>query len=145
MMVRNRSWLWVGEKIVNEPFRVIEMLISVPLFLYGIYLLTPSYLESLSPAFKAQVGDVELTSEIQGVLYFFAALALFAAARTGVRRARRVSTMSLFIAMLYSSMFRVLELGFTVQSVLLFYIIGVVAAVDFLHLVRWGPEFRRRL
>ncbi len=131
-----QSFLYrMGEHVVNEPFRAIEMLISVPMIVYGLYLLS-GLAEGRYPALSVYALSInpQINAELSGTLFAFAGIALFIAARSGVEKARAVACLTLFFAMLWSIIFRATEVGFLPGSLILFYIGLVLAGVDFVQL-----------
>jgi len=125
----------IGDLVVTQPFRVIEMLVSLPMALYGVYLIVGIHAEDygVGAVYSLSINP-ELNAEISGILFLMAGAAMFVAARSGVRKAREVSTMAFFFTMLWSVMFRAFEVGFLPGSVLMFYMGLVVAGVDFAQL-----------
>mgnify|MGYP003296021351 CR=1 FL=1 len=131
--------LGVVGHLQNDPLRVIEMLVSVPLAVYGLYLLTPWYVPSRGSVFE--LSTFGYPSQIfTGLLYLFTGVMMFVAAKSGKIKSRKISLMFFFISMLYSAIFRIAELGFSAITILFIYIAIVLAAVDYLYLNGWRQE-----
>ena len=117
----------------RRPIETIEVLIATVLFLFGIYLLTPSYMEGGPNSFGIAFRDNEVAKTFVAItLYIVSSLPILLGLffkRLRTCRWRAWATMGMFIGAMFVTLLRILIIGFNPPLWLFTLALGLIIGV----------------